>query len=92
MDFLVRLAVYALLEKEPCTPSGLEKALLELGLEVNSTDLSYYIQRQHLEVNALILVTGDGAALMNSQPQASKCTPSCRRSEVRFKANLRRCS
>ena len=60
MDFLVRLAVYALLEKEPCTPSGLEKALLDLGLEVNSTDLSHYIQRQHLEVKALTLVTGDG--------------------------------
>ena len=60
MDFLVRLAVYALLEKEPCTPSGLEKALTDLGLEVNSMDLSHYIQRQHLEVKALTLVTGDG--------------------------------
>lgn len=60
MDFLTQLAIYALLEKKPCSPSVLENALLDLGLEPNSTDLSHYIQHQHLEVKALTLVTGDG--------------------------------
>lgn len=59
MDFLVRLAVYALLEREPCTPSELEVALLELGLTVSGADLAPYLQKQHLEEGTLGLVVSN---------------------------------
>ena len=46
---MIRLAILALVEREPCTPSELEAALVELGLSLNGADLVPYLQKQHLE-------------------------------------------
>ena len=72
MDFLVRLAMFALLEREPCTPSELEVAFLELGLTVSGTDLMPYLQKQHLEEGTLGLVIGNRGRAYQLSPKGEE--------------------
>lgn len=68
MDFLVRLAIFAVLERKASTPSALEALLSGLGLEVSSADLSNYIQRQHLEQKTFTLIAGDSGRAYGLSP------------------------
>jgi len=72
MDFLVRLALFALLEREPCTPSELEAALLDLGLTVSGADLVPYLQKQHLEEGTLGLVIGNRGRAYQLSPKGEE--------------------
>jgi len=83
MDFLVRLALYVLLEREPCTPSELEAALMELGLTVSGADLVPYLQKQHLEEGTLGLVIGN-------RGRAYQLTPKGEAHFLELKAQWRR--